>query len=85
MHACAHVHVYINTQIKSIPHASMMVQTEKLLYVSTGSLPLVLTSDVSPAGNHSVRIIASPGVEDIVSYIISDTAEPTGKEGMGTF
>ena len=30
---------------------------------STGTLPLVLTSDVSPVGNHSVRIVTSPGVE----------------------
>ena len=44
-----------------------------------GILPLVVTSDVSPAGNHSVRIVASPGVEDTLSYTISDAAEPTGK------
>ena len=46
---------------------------------SIGTLPLVITSDVSPAGNHSVRIVASNDAEDTVSYIISDTADPTGK------
>ena len=41
-------------------------------------LPLVITSDVSPVGNHSVRIVANNvSTEDTVSYIISDTAEPT--------
>ena len=57
------------------------MQTEKLkeYYFSTGTLPLLITSDVSPAGNHSVRIVTSPGVEDTVSYTIRETAEPTGK------
>ena len=43
-----------------------------------GTLPLVITSYVSPAGNHSVRIVSS-GTEDTVAYVISDTVEPTGK------
>ena len=47
--------------------------------LSIGTLPLVITSDVSPAGNYSVRIVASSDAEDTVSYIISDTADPTGK------
>ena len=45
---------------------------------STGTLPLVITSDVSPPGNYTVRIVANNVVEDIVSFNISDTAEPTG-------
>ena len=44
-----------------------------------GTLPLVITSDVSPLGNHSVRIVASSGAEDTVSYTISDTADSTGQ------
>ena len=47
---------------------------------STGTLPLVITKDVSPIGNYSVRIVASSGVEDTVPYnIISDTpgVQPT--------
>ena len=47
--------------------------------LSIGTLPLVITSDVSPAGNYSVRIVASTGAKDTVSYIISDIADPTGK------
>ena len=41
---------------------------------------MVITSNinVSPAGNHSVRIVTNTGTEDTVSYIISDTVEPTG-------
>ena len=38
-----------------------------------GFVPLVLTVNVSPPGGHSVRIVASSGGEDTVSYIISDT------------
>ena len=37
-----------------------------------------MTSDVSPAENQSVRIVANNVAEDTVSYIISDSAEPTG-------
>ena len=44
----------------------------------TGTLPLVITSDVSPPGNHTVRIVANNVAEDTVSFNISDTAEPTG-------
>ena len=42
-------------------------------------LPLVITKDVSPTGTHSVRIVASSGVEDTVPYVISDTpgVQPT--------
>ena len=36
-----------------------------------GSLPLVVNSDVTPPGNHSVRIITSTGAEATVSYTIS--------------
>ena len=47
-----------------------------LLFI--GSLPLVVSNDVSPPGNHSVRIIASTGGETTVSYTIT-TATSTGE------
>ena len=34
---------------------------------------MVLNSDVSPPGNHSVRIITSSGGDATISYIIVDT------------
>ena len=37
-----------------------------------------MTSDVSPAGHHAVRIVANNVAEDTVSFNISNTAEPTG-------
>ena len=40
---------------------------------TAGFVPLVLTVNVSPPGGHSVRIVASSGGEDTVSYTISDT------------
>ena len=40
---------------------------------TSGFVPLVLTVNVSPPGGHSVRIVASSGGEDTVSYTISDT------------
>ena len=49
-----------------------------MTHLLSGTLPLVMTSDVSPAGNYSVRIVANNVAEDTVSYIISDSAEPTG-------
>ena len=42
-----------------------------LLHVLAGTLPLLLNSDVSPLGNHSVRIVAN-GSEAIVSYTINE-------------
>ena len=36
---------------------------------SVGNMPMVLTTNVSPPGSHSVRIVASTGGEDSVSYI----------------
>ena len=51
----------------------------RMKHLSTGTLPLLLTSDVSPVGNHSVRnVVNNVNAEDTASYIISDTAEPTG-------
>ena len=44
-----------------------------------GTLPLVLNRDVSPPGNHSVRIVACSGAEDSVTYHIYSSAEPTGE------
>ena len=40
---------------------------------------MLITKDVSPTGSHSVRIVASSGVEDTVPYVISDTpgVQPT--------
>ena len=49
-----------------------------MAHFSTGTLPLVMTSDVSPPGNHTVRIVANNVVEDTVSFNISATAKPTG-------
>ena len=45
----------------------------------TGILPLVLSSDVSPAGNHTLRIVTNTSAEGTVVYTIRDTAEPTGE------
>ena len=39
---------------------------------------MVLTIDVSPAGTHSVSIVASNVGNDTVTYIITDT-KPEGK------
>ena len=36
-----------------------------------GRVPMVLTSIVSPPGNHSVRIVASTGGESTVPYYIA--------------
>ena len=44
-----------------------------------GFLPLVVTNDVSPPGNHSVRIVASFGPDDTVLYFINSRALPTGE------
>ena len=46
-----------------------------------GSLPLVLTkfNDVSPPGNHSVRIVASTGPEATVLFFIDSNAVNTGE------
>ena len=47
-------------------------------YISlTGSLPLILNSDVSPPGNYSVIIVAN-NAEVIVSYRIHEAFEPAG-------
>ena len=43
----------------------------------TGTLPLVLNSDVSPPGNHSVIIVAY-NAEVSVSYRINEAFEPQG-------
>ena len=51
----------------------MNVPIEYFHILSTGTLPLLITKDVSPTGTHSVRIVASSGVEDTVPYVISDT------------
>ena len=58
----------------------MNVPVESFQHIfSTGTLPLLITKDVSPTGTHSVRIVASSGVEDTVPYVISDTpgVQPT--------
>ena len=39
----------------------------------TGTLPLVLTINVSPPGKHFVRIVSSTGGDDTVSYTVRDT------------
>ena len=39
-----------------------------------GRVPMVLTSIVSPPGNHSVRIVASTGGESTVPYYIAAAA-----------
>ena len=40
---------------------------------------MVLTSNVSPPGSYSLRIVASSGVAETVTYTITDT-EANGKE-----
>lgn len=49
------------------------------LTVPVGTLPLVLNSDVSPPGNHSVRVVANNSSSQSVPCIISSTDQPTGK------
>ena len=44
-----------------------------------GNIPMVLTSNVSPPGSYSVRIVASSGVEETVTYTITDT-DTNGKK-----
>ena len=50
-----------------------------MYFVYAGFLPLVVTNDVSPPGNHSVRIVASSGPEDTVLFFINSHALPTGE------
>ena len=40
---------------------------------------MVLSSDVSPAGNHTLRIVSNTSGVGTVVYTIRDTAEPTGE------
>ena len=47
--------------------------------ISVGTLPLVLNSDVSPPGTHSVRVVTKSSASESVSYIISSTDQSTGK------
>ena len=49
------------------------------LVISTGILPLVLSRDVSPAGNYSLRIATNTSAQGSVVYTIRDTAEPSGE------
>ena len=42
-------------------------------YCVLGNVPMVLTSNVSPPGSHSVRIVSSSGAEDTVTYSIADS------------
>ena len=50
-----------------------------MYYVYAGFLPLVVTNDVSPPGNHSVRIVAGTGPEDTVLFFINSHAQTTGE------
>ena len=50
-----------------------------MYHVYAGFLPLVVTNDVSPPGNHSVRIVAGTGPEDTVLFYINSRALPTGE------
>ena len=58
----------------------IMESTDSMIIIilSVGTLPLVLNSDVSPPGTHSVRVVTTSGASRSVSYIISDTDQPTG-------
>jgi len=47
--------------------------------MSPGVLPLVVTVEVSPAGRHSVLIVASTGPEATVSYFIDSQSTSTGQ------
>jgi hypothetical protein len=49
------------------------------------TLPLLITKDVSPTGTHSVRIVASSGVEDTVPYVISDTPVVAQAPSLGVY
>ena len=46
--------------------------------IPTGTLPLVLNADVSPPGNHSVKIVVN-NVNVTVPYMINGVNEPAGK------
>ena len=57
-------------------YASIIILLGQVSFIcghTAGFVPLVLTVNVSPPGGHSVRIVASSGGEDTVSYTISDT------------
>ena len=51
------------------------------LTIPVGTLPLVINSDVSPPGNHSIRVVANNSAQSF-SYIISSTDQPTGNLNM---
>ena len=44
-----------------------------------GVLPLVITLEVSPAGRHSVHIVASSGPEATVSYFVDSLSTSAGQ------
>ena len=67
------IKIYAQYFMNTLSHESMHV------YICVGSLPLVLTNDVSPPGNHSVRIVASTGPEATVPFFIDSNAVPTGE------
>ena len=52
--------------------------TDPASHTATGTLPLILNSDVSPPGKHSVVIVANND-DVLVSYRINGTLEPAGK------
>ena len=41
-------------------------------------MPLVLSSDVSPEGNYTLRFVTDTGAQGTVDYSIRDTTEPLG-------
>ena len=59
------------------------VQYLLCLSYGTGTLPLILNSDVSPSGEHSVAIVANNDIDNVlVSYRINETLKPAGKYAL---
>ena len=81
MTTCAHTYIVTNDvmhthtahTISAYTTIMLLGQVSFTCVHTAGFVPLVLTVNVSPPGGHSVRIVASSGGEDTVSYTISDT------------
>ena len=56
-----------------LPDCRMWVLSGTTCLQCVGNVPMVLTSNVSPPGSYSVRIVANSGVEETVTYTITDT------------
>ena len=55
----------------SIPLHIFLLLVAHSMFLNAGSLPMVLTSNVSPPGVYSLRIVASTGGEHTIFYNIT--------------